>query len=127
MKYKEAKKIIKENLSKYRNYLNLSEWEVTILYMDENNPDNEFTGMMIETSIPYLRSTLKIFPAAYENQEEMEIKRMLVHELCHIITEPQYSLCRANVNPHLYDLVEEQREQETERIARIAQKGIGIA
>lgn len=122
-----ARQIIRKNLQPYRDALNLGEWEITTYYMDEENPDAPLTGMMIDTDISYLRAQLRVYPALWKNEEEDEIKRMIVHELCHIITEPMYSLCRANVNPHLYPFVEEQREQETERIARIAHKVLGIA
>lgn len=112
-----------QNVEKYLSelvaLLTLYDWEIAVEYVDEPNPENENVGMDNTIDISYLRSTIKCYPIMEKMNEEYT-RDVLCHELCHIITEPQYSLCRANVNPHLYPFVEEQREQETERIARIA-------
>ncbi len=125
-RYKEVKKLIQDNVKDYRNFLNLDEWKVEVLYMDEYCDHNEMVAMDMTIDISYLRATMKVYPKAWEDCDDLYLKQVLVHELCHIITEPQYSLCRANVNPHLHVFVEEQREQETERIARIACKGLKL-
>ena len=113
------KKIVEKYLTKLVNHLNLQDWEINVVYVPHDHTDNVGVGMETDVDISYLRSEIRCYPIC-DKLTEKQIKHILCHELCHIITEPMYSLCRANVNPHLYSLVEEQREQETERIARIA-------
>lgn len=123
MTKKQFEKMILDTVHKYQNYLSLQDWDVGVVFMDYDNEDNPAVAMTNTIDISYLRSTIRVFPISKEITEK-EAKEVIMHELCHIITEPQYSLCRGNVSPQLYELVEEQREQETERIARIAMKGI---
>jgi len=117
-------KNIEKHLTALVDLLNLRDWDISVEYVDDPNDENEYVGMDNTVDIAYLRSTIRCYPIMNKMDEEYT-RDVLCHELCHIITEPQYSLCRANVNPHLYPFVEEQREQETERIARIALKAYG--
>ena len=96
--------------------------EIEITYEKENCQENWATGMTNTIEISYLRSDIRCYPIM-KYQTDDYIRDVLCHELCHIITEPMYSMCNANVNPHLQPYVEEMREQETERISRIALKG----
>jgi hypothetical protein len=117
------KKSINKHLPKLIRLLNLQDWEIEVIYETENCNDNSTVGMDNTISIPYLRSTIRCYPIM-EDHTDNYIRDVLCHELCHIITEPMYSMCNANVNPHLQPFVEEMREQETERISRIALKPV---
>jgi hypothetical protein len=117
------RKHVEKYLSDLVAVLNLQDWEISVEYVDKPNEENADVGMDNTVDISYLRSTIKCYPIM-ENMDEEYTRNVLCHELCHIITEPMYSMCRANVNPHLYCFVEEQREQETERISRIALKAL---
>ena len=115
------KKSVEKHLTNLVRVLNLQDWEISVEYVPEAHPENPDVGMDNTIDISYLRSTIRCFPIM-EKMDDEYIRNVLCHELCHIITESMYSLCRANVNPHLLIFVEEQREQETERISRIALK-----
>ena len=113
---------INKHLPKLITLLNLQDWEIEMTYETENCQENWAAGMTNTIEISYLRSNIQCYPIM-EDQTDNYIRDVLCHELCHIITEPMYSMCNANVNPHLQPYVEEMREQETERISRIALKG----
>lgn len=119
--HERCRNIVNKHINKLVEYMNLQDWDIEVGYMDGPNPDNKLVGMQNEINIEYLRSTIAVFTPMYD-RKEYEIVQTLAHELAHIITEPLYSLTRANVNPHLESFVDEQREQATERIARIVMK-----
>ena len=114
--HERARNLINKHIDGFIKKMNLQDWEIDVEYM-KGKYENELTGMTIE----YLRSTIRLFDRVYELPDN-EIIDMFTHELAHIITEPLYSLARANANPHLHPFIEEQREQMTERIARIVRK-----
>jgi hypothetical protein len=114
-------KSIEKHKPKLVEYLALQDWEIDIHFMDSDS-DTQGAGMDITIDISYLRALVRVYPIMGD-RDEKEIVETMAHELSHIITEPMYSMCNANVNPHLQPFVEEMREQETERIARIAMKG----
>ena len=113
---------INKHLPKLITLLNLQDWEIEITYETENCQENWAVGMTNTIEISYLRSDIRCYPIM-KDQTDDYIRDVLCHELCHIITEPMYSLCRGVVSPMQYEWVEEMREQETERICRIALKG----
>ncbi len=123
MTKKQFQNFILETVGEYKNYLNLQDWDIGIVFMEYEHEEEPRTAMTNTVDESYLRSTIRVFPVSKEQSDD-ENKHTVMHELCHIITEPQYSLCRGNVHPQMHMLVEEQREQETERIARIAMKGV---
>ena len=116
------KRVIAKHLKPMTDFLNLQDWEFETRIMSGTFDKNEKACMTNDIQISYLTSTLSVFDPMYTEDDD-KVKEVLMHELCHVITEPQYSLCRGQVSPHLHELVEEMREQETERIARIAMKG----
>lgn len=123
MTKKQFQKLILDTVSEYQKYLNMQDWDIGVIFMEYEHDEEPRTAMTNTIEISYLQSTVRVFPIS-KTMEIDEIKHIVMHELCHIITEPQYSLCRGQVSPHMYPVVEEQREQETERIARIAMKGV---
>jgi len=118
---KKTEQVIKKHFDKLVTHLNLQDWKIRLDYMDGDCFRNEMVAMDNTIDLSYLRSTIRIYPVIEENTKE-EILETICHELCHIITEPMYSLCRGVVSPMQYEWVEEMREQETERICRIALK-----
>jgi hypothetical protein len=113
-----AKKIIEALAVPVRSFLKLDEWELEHSYMDGTFPDNDLAALTIDVNIPYLRASVRIWDAAY-SLPEAELKHAYIHEMCHIYTENLYSIARANASPHLHPFIEEQREQLTEKIARL--------
>ena len=120
MDHKKAKSIIEPLAQKAIQILKLQDWEISNVYMDGDH-ENENCAMDICTQIPYLRAKINIWNRAYTLSED-ELKASYVHELCHIYTENLYSIANANASIHLHPFIEEQREQLTERIARLTLK-----
>ena len=118
---KKTEQVIKKHFDKLVTHLNLQDWKIRLDYMDGDCFKNEMVAMDNTIDLSYLRSTIRIYPVMEENTKEV-ILETICHELCHVITEPMYSLCRGVVSPMQHEWVEEMREQETERICRIALK-----
>jgi len=117
-------KNVQKHLTKLVDYLNLWDWGVEVVYVPEDvqTEDGDRVGMDIKIDQSYLRATINCYPTM-DNHDEEYVRDVLCHELCHIITEPLYSLLLPNVNPNNSWIVEEMREQATERVSRIALKG----
>ena len=118
---KHSDKELIKHVEEMREVLNLHEWKISISFIDGEFDSTAKTPCAIDVSIPYLTAHIRVFNSA-NDMPRKEIKYALTHELCHIFTEPLYSIALANVNPHLEPFVEEQREQVTERMARIVNK-----
>lgn len=113
-----TKKVIEPLFDKVQKYLSLQDWNFEIRYMSGSFEGGENTAMSIDINIPYLGAVINIWDKAYTLPED-EVKHAFIHEMCHVYTESLYSIARANANPHLHVFIEEQREQLTERIARL--------
>jgi len=117
------KKLFDTHTRKMRDFLNLAEWEITTCIVDGLFLNSErSTTMVCTVQINYLRATIQAFDPACKCTEE-ELEETLMHELCHIITEPMYQSAIDNASPQENTHLQRLREQETERIARIAIKG----
>lgn len=116
-----TKKVVEGVAEKAIIALKLNEWHIEHCYMAGNFPDNPKAGMTIDIDISYLRAVINIWDPAYSIPPE-EMRHAYIHELCHIYTENLYSIARANANPHLHVFIEEQREQLTEKIARLVEQ-----
>ena len=119
---KEFKKFVRETLQEYTGIVGYRHYTVDILYMKEDKDrDGDFVGGEIEINPTYLRCDVSIFPVLermYNDGEKERVKETLVHEMCHLITEPLYRIAidyhnNKNIHP---DTLEEIREQQTERI-----------
>lgn len=83
--HKEFKKWIKESIDMYVPILGLQLNEILIEHGKETN------YLEIECNYPYIDSNIKYSEKAFENWEKGEMKRhRILHELCHIITDPLY-------------------------------------
>ena len=70
----------------------------------------------------YLRFTLRIFPLMkdfYKKKNHDDIIDVLVHEFCHVLTEPLYLFGAEAVSKQTGPFLEETREVQTERISSI--------
>lgn len=83
--HKEFKKWIKESIDMYVPILGLQLNEILIEY------DKETNYLEIECNYPYIDSNIKYSEKAFEKWKKGEMKRhRILHELCHIITDPLY-------------------------------------
>lgn len=116
--HRKTKEILTTLVDKTRDALKLNEWRIEHRFMSGKYPEGADTLMSVKVDISYLRATIWVWESAYTAPLE-ELKHAYVHEMCHIYTEGLYSIARAGASPHLHDFIEEQREQLTERIARL--------
>lgn len=106
---------IREQVAFYSPHLGLALHRVTV----EN--DNAETYLAITCTYPYLDPLIKYNTKAFANWAEgkMEPDRIL-HELCHIITDPLY--CKSISRYVSQDEIKDEREKLTDTIAAIVRK-----
>lgn len=67
----------------------------------------------------YLLATITFYPIVYEWYKEKkfeDIARVILHEICHILTEPLYRFPLKYLNDQAHDDLREIRERQTQRI-----------
>jgi hypothetical protein len=89
---------VRELIRELKYALYLTEYDITVDYPPENCKETSFVGknvaaqMDINTS--YLFATMTIFPLFFQ-QTIAEQRTTIVHEMCHIYTEPYKNLWEA--------------------------------
>ena len=123
MKNKEFRKLIKETVQEYRKLIFSGEFNIDIIYDNKLDKDKPKTNASIDIDLTYLDAKIVIHPPLkkYYGGNKKEIKRIILHEICHILTEPQYehivNLMDGNIVTRKH--IEEVRERQTERISII--------
>lgn len=77
-------------------------------------------GGEIDINITYLKYDLTLYPILhrqYKRGDYYEVVKTIVHEMCHIYTEPLYCFAIDAVSNINAKMLEQIREQQTERIA----------
>ncbi len=88
-------------LAKWQKRLNLQEWDSEYIKFEEyNDPDSPQTSAMIRLQPSYFGYGLHLYPRFFQLYTPSQQERMIVHELCHILTD---ELCR--MAKHGQDLV----------------------
>lgn len=122
-KRKPFKKFIVETLEEFRVAVYCGEYDMSINWedKDENRENNHKLFASIDIDHTYLSFGVSIFPICknmYENGKEEEVLQHLLHEICHLLTEPMYRLeisLLGGKNIHT-ETIEEIRERQTQRI-----------
>jgi hypothetical protein len=100
----------------YLPILGLDLHEITV---EKNNKD--YSYLAIKCSYPYLDPVLYYTDKAIENWQKGNLKKdRILHELCHIITDPLYSKSRLRFVSDTE--IEDERERLTDIIAAIIRK-----
>lgn len=122
-KKRKERKFISETVDYFRQKLFLHEWKIHIHYVDEKKEterDDHFVSADISCQSEYSVANIRIFPDFLEEKKE-EQKRILLHELCHIITEPHSEIYGQMLNGRLItpNIEHQVNEKITQRIANI--------
>lgn len=100
------------------------EYDMTIKW--EEGVDD---GIAAEIAVDgkYLFFTLKIYAAtkrAFDAKDYRYVCQIIMHEICHLLTEPLYLLSWRDSRPSEERIIDETRERQTQRICYAIMKGI---
>lgn len=112
------KKFIKNTAIEYRTIVFGGEYKMDILYMEEDK-DNRLADIEIDGK--YLNFKLNIYPLLeemYKDKKYKEVAEVILHEMCHLLTEPLYELVCNMVEGKFVtsENLEDVRERQTQRI-----------
>lgn len=103
------RKILRDSIDKYRDDLCSNSIDISVHYMDMDNPDRPNIAASMDTDHTYLKGTMKIYPCAvrtWEREGDEDLRETIAHEIAHIATQPMVDLIR---NP--YKTEDEVREK----------------
>lgn len=115
MTLKKLKAITKE----YAKLMLLSDWHLDVILSDKEVGD-ENAAAMVSFSHIYKHGTITFYKSAFKSPND--VHHIVIHELCHLLTEPLYISCIDFLNGKhrsRHD-IEDQREMMTEHIAKVA-------
>lgn len=110
-------------------YFFLSHWSIDLCWeKDFSNVDGN-TGVVahIDVSGNYYQAAIHMLPTAQDIYQDGDIDRLvlaLVHEFCHILTEPLYEIAVHGVTSSCSNFLETVREQQTQHIAVIVMRNL---
>lgn len=126
MKYsKEFKRYIFNLIGVCKALTYTGEYQIDVFFSDNecDNPfdDNRRVAAEISVDDAYLNATITIYPAIFEYWEDKEYKEIgkhILHELCHIVTEPLkgYPIRLGLLSPLQMDELRFINERQTQRI-----------
>lgn len=110
-------------------YMCLSEYTLEIEFPETDN-DGAFAE--IKTDVVYLNANIRIYPVSkklYEQKKYFQVFSHLVHELCHILTEPMNLelskyVVKGEDNTLLIDITERQTQRITIAFVRNVDEGM---
>ena len=116
-------------LNGMQTYMCLDEFTLDIEFPKEDN-DGAFADIKID--IVYLVTNIRVYPVLkklYEEKKYFQVFNYLVHELCHILTEPinqelSKYLVKGEDNTLLIDTTERQTQRVTIAIARNVKESV---
>lgn len=108
-----------------RDYLYLTSWQITVLFQKEDDADNSL--MSIKTDAIYMAATIFVYPKMKEKYDHVDgatVGLDVVHELCHILTDPLYKIATDAVTNCEVDWLGGLRENTTQRVALAVWRGV---
>lgn len=125
----EFKEYVIKILNSMKDYMYLSEYTLDIEF-----PEEDYDGAFaeIKTDVIYLNANIRVYPVTktmYKQKKYFQVFSHLVHELCHILTEPMNLelskyVIKGEDNTLLIDITERQTQRITIAIVRNAHKYI---
>jgi hypothetical protein len=116
----------KQHVAKLVKYLReemyLHEWDLTLKFAEHPKEEKDDCVADIHTDSKYLNATITFYPrnqAAFNRNDGKYILDTVVHELCHILTEPLYIIAINGITNTASEFLEEVRERQTQRITNI--------
>lgn len=110
-------KLVSESLRKWIPKLRLTHYDVTFTVSQEPSGMAEGAAAEINIQVPYLSAHITVYPCAFTHTQHID--EVIVHELCHLITEPMYLFGIDGVTNKELPHLESAREQATEHIAKL--------
>ena len=116
---KEFQKWVMQMYEKYKSVLFIEKFEVKV------EKDKKERYMASEFNYPYLDAKILYSKEALEDwiKDKKDVERHLIHEFCHIITDPFYATV---TNWPTKVQLEEARERMTDHIAQIVNKHFNL-
>ena len=106
---------IEECIEYYKPILGLTLNKIDV----EKDDDCEY--VLIKYTYPYIDTTIKYCNKALKNWQDGKLKKdLILHELCHLITDPLYT--KALDRFIIKNTIEDEREQLTDTIAAIVRR-----
>jgi hypothetical protein len=122
MKYPpKFKKLLIKACQELRDEFYCQEFELKVVFEDEVE-GNEDVAAHIRTDFRYLNLTVYIRPPIlrmYEAKDYRAIGECLIHEFCHILTDPIYKIAVDAITNSSHQFLEEVRERQTQRITNL--------
>lgn len=112
------KKAVERLVNKYQKLLLLNNWTIDVKVSKELQVDNA-SARVTYNNPDYKMVCIEIYQAAFMQPNSLE--HIIVHELCHCLTEKIYLIAHNFLNGHFRtpDEINERREELTEHIAKI--------
>lgn len=120
MRKENYEQYIKRMHGVFRKTLKIEDWQGSVFISGDSHKNNPKVAGECEIQVNYLNYCVTLYLCVKEKfyrKEYNEVAHILMHELCHVYTEPLYSSAIENCSPHQNIYVEQQREQLTERIS----------
>ena len=118
----ELKSHIHHLISKVKLLILHHEYRVTVHWMDDPAPtdtENISTKMSIRVNIEYLYCTIWIYPEMqthWDREMYQDIGDFVLHEMCHLLTEPLWDLIRMDMRPSQECIFHEIYERQNQRV-----------
>ena len=145
MTTKKATKPVKRRKKGYWTFVNditaylkkhfyLHAWTIRVVSMKQVAQESNFenrSGDMVIASMgsdgTYMDATLRLYPSAHKKWKDGKYEalgRILVHEFCHVLTDPLYVIAAEGVSRREGPNLEHVRENTTQHFANIVWPGI---
>lgn len=122
------KKWVCRHIEAIQDYLNLQDWRIGLSFDDTDEADgNIATVASIEVSTDYFKAHISFRPFAerlFKAKDYETLHQCLVHEVCHILTDPLLQLAKKSASPTTVEFVTTANEQLTQRITLLVLRGI---
>jgi hypothetical protein len=101
----------------------LREWDIDVRFMPSPKDKNGDVAAAIKTDHTYFNATVYVYPRLLEWWKDPAsrgtVKEAIVHEFCHILTDPLYKIAIDAVSNSGAEFLETIREQQTQHISNI--------
>lgn len=120
--YTQYKKEVRNIMKEAKKVMLIDDWNINIYFEKEDNERGGGVAGTCDTRIKYFSADISFYPVhfnCYKEEDDYEFVKTIIHEMCHIITEPLYLEAYQAIAPISRDYIETIREQTTEQIANI--------
>jgi len=122
--WEEYKTEVAKIVGELKDHLFLSHWEIKMFFNEESLKygENCNVAASCDASLNYYCAHLNFYPEhfeVYQNGDEFSFKHTVIHELCHILTDPLFDEIHESMTKQNEKYLNRIREQSTEHIATI--------